>query len=36
MCWRIPPEQNSAFVAAMEDVLAVYARPYDKAYRMHE
>jgi len=29
-CWCIPPKQNSAFVAAMEDVLAVYARPYDK------
>jgi hypothetical protein len=29
-CWCIPPEQNSAFVAAMEDVLAVYTRPYDK------
>jgi hypothetical protein len=28
MQWCIPPEQNSAFVAAMEDVLAVYARPY--------
>jgi len=28
--WCIPPEQNSAFVAAMEDVLSVYARPYDK------
>jgi hypothetical protein len=28
--WCIPPEQSSAFVAAMEDVLAVYARPYDK------
>jgi len=28
-CWCIPPEKNSAFVAAMEDVLAVYARPYD-------
>ena len=27
--WCIPPKQNSAFVAAMEDVLAVYARPYD-------
>ena len=25
----IPPEQNAAFVAAMEDVLAVYARPAD-------
>jgi hypothetical protein len=28
--WSIPPKQNSAFVAAMEDVLAVYARPYDE------
>ena len=28
-CWCIPPEQNAAFVAAMEDVLSVYARPYD-------
>jgi hypothetical protein len=27
--WCIPPKQNSAFVAAMEDVLAVYAHPYD-------
>ena len=26
--WCIPPKQNSAFVAAMEDVLSVYARPY--------
>jgi DDE superfamily endonuclease len=25
----IPPEHNAAFVAAMEDVLAVYARPRD-------
>ena len=25
----IPPKANSAFVAAMEDVLAVYARPRD-------
>src|SRR5436190_9374853 len=25
----IPPEHNAEFVAAMEDVLAVYARPYD-------
>ena len=29
-CWSIPPKQNGPFVAAMEDVLAVYARPYDK------
>lgn len=27
--WVIPPEQNSAFVAAMEDVLEVYRRPRD-------
>lgn len=25
----IPPEQNPAFVAAMEDILDVYQRPYD-------
>ena len=28
-CWVIPPKANSAFVAAMEDVLAVYLRPHD-------
>jgi hypothetical protein len=27
--WCIPPEQNAAFVAAMENVLEVYARPYN-------
>jgi hypothetical protein len=27
--WCIPPEQNAAFVCAMEDVLEVYKRPYD-------
>ena len=27
--WVIPPKANSAFVAAMEDVLAVYTRPRD-------
>jgi len=27
--WCIPPRQNGEFVAAMEDVLAVYHRPYD-------
>ena len=26
--WRIPPRGNAAFVACMEDVLEVYARPY--------
>jgi hypothetical protein len=27
--WVIPPQANAAFVANMEDVLEVYARPYD-------
>jgi hypothetical protein len=27
----LPPEQNAAFVAAMEEVLGVYARPADPA-----
>ena len=27
--WVIPPKANAAFVAAMEDVLAVYTRPHD-------
>src|SRR5688572_19604512 len=27
--WIIPPAQDAAFVAAMEDVLDVYERPYD-------
>ena len=27
--WCIPPKQNAEFVAHMEDVLSVYARPYD-------
>lgn len=31
-CWCIPPDQNAAFVAAMEDVLSVYARPYDERF----
>jgi DDE superfamily endonuclease len=30
--WKIPPDQNASFVAAMEDVLEVYARPYDPKY----
>jgi len=30
--WCIPPEQNAAFVAQMEQVLQVYARPYDPRY----
>jgi len=28
----IPPQQSAAFVAAMEDVLEVYRRPYDTRY----
>lgn len=30
--WCIPPEQNAAFVAAMEQVLAVYQRAYDPRF----
>jgi DDE superfamily endonuclease len=30
--WAIPPEHSAEFVAAMEDVLAVYQRPLDPAY----
>jgi len=30
--WVIPPDANSAFVAAMEDVLEVYHRPHDPDY----
>jgi len=26
-----PPQANADFVCAMEDVLAVYTRPYDPA-----
>lgn len=28
----MPPDGNAAFVAAMEDVLSVYERPYDPMY----
>jgi len=28
--WKIPPDQNASFVAAMEDILEVYARPYNR------
>ncbi|HEY7908288.1 MAG TPA: IS630 family transposase [Thermomicrobiales bacterium] len=31
-CWCIPPKQNAAFVACMEDVLDVYTRPYDPRF----
>ena len=27
--WVIPPEADAEFAASMEDVLEVYARPYD-------
>lgn len=30
--WCIPPLANAEFVAAMEDVLDVYQRPYDPKY----
>jgi DDE superfamily endonuclease len=30
-CWTIPPAANGEFVARMEDVLDVYARPRDAA-----
>ncbi|MGH8162833.1 MAG: IS630 family transposase [Rhodanobacteraceae bacterium] len=30
--WVIPPKANAAFVAAMEDILAVYKRPRDPDY----
>ena len=30
--WVIPPNQNSQFVASMEQVLDVYKRPYSKEY----
>ena len=29
--WVIPPKQRTRFVAKMEEVLAVYRRPYDLA-----
>lgn len=30
--WSIPPEQDAEFVWRMEDVLAVYTRPYDERF----
>lgn len=30
--WVIPPKQNSAFVAQMEQVLDIYKMPYDKDF----
>jgi hypothetical protein len=31
-CWVIPPLQNAAFVACMEDILDLYQQPYDPDY----
>lgn len=31
-CWCIPPGHNAEFVAAIEDVLDVYCRPYDAGH----
>ena len=30
--WKIPPDENAAFVASMEDVLDVYQLAYDPDY----
>lgn len=30
--WKIPPDHNARFVAAMEDVLEVYAQPYNPKF----
>ena len=30
--WVIPPEADAEFVAGMEEVLEVYARPYDPSH----
>ena len=30
--WKIPKDQNACFVAAMEDILEVYVRPYDPIF----
>jgi len=30
--WCIPPEQNAAFVACMEDILDVYQKPFNKDF----
>ena len=30
--WKIPPDQNASFVAAMEDILEVYTRPYNPRF----
>jgi len=30
--WKIPPDEDAAFVAAMEDVLSVYRPPYNPIF----
>lgn len=30
--WSIPPEEDAAFIACMEDVLEEYEKPYDSEY----
>ena len=30
--WVIPPDADAEFAACMEDVLEIYARPYDAAF----
>ena len=30
--WKIPPDEDAPFVAAMEEVLAVYELPFDPLY----
>jgi hypothetical protein len=30
--WCIPPKQNAAFVACMEDILDLYQQPFDETY----
>ncbi len=32
MYWKIPPKESAAFVANMEDVIALYELPYDEDY----
>jgi hypothetical protein len=30
--WVIPPDADAEFAACMEDVLEIYAQPYDSAF----
>ena len=34
-CWKIPPKQSAAFVACMEDILAVYHLRSEVSSNMH-